>query len=75
MEQVKVTIKEKRNEILELEENIKSVSEQLRNIRDILYRICKKIEVSCKQHSRRRSIESKHLVLVHLQIAYTTGDR
>ncbi|XP_034233396.1 coiled-coil domain-containing protein 151 [Thrips palmi] len=44
MEHVKLSIKNKKTEILKLEENIKSVSEQLCNIKDILHRISKKIE-------------------------------
>lgn len=46
MEQVKISIKSKKSEIVKLDESIKSVSEQLRNIRDIVYRICQKIEVN-----------------------------
>lgn len=45
MEQVKLSIKKRKDEILKLEENIKSVSEQLQNIRDILHRISTKIEI------------------------------
>ncbi|KAK3923535.1 Coiled-coil domain-containing protein 151 [Frankliniella fusca] len=45
LEQVKLSIKTRKDDILKLEENIKSVSEQLCNIRDILHRISKKIEM------------------------------
>lgn len=47
MEHVKLCIKSKKTEILKQEENIKSVSAQLCNIKDILHRISKKIEVRC----------------------------